>query len=44
MRSFEIMKRWVEELKENGPKDIGNFVLIVVLAVVGNKIDRYDEE
>jgi hypothetical protein len=23
MRSFEIMKRWVEELKENGPKDIG---------------------
>lgn len=44
MRSFEVMKRWVDELKENGPKDIGNFVLIIVLAVVGNKIDRYDEE
>ena len=31
------MKKWVEELKENGPEDI-------VMAVVGNKIDKYDEE
>lgn len=31
------MKKWVEELQANGPKDI-------VLAVVGNKIDRCDEE
>lgn len=31
------MKKWVEELQSNGPKDI-------VLAVVGNKIDRCDEE
>ena len=30
-----IMKKWVEELQANGPKDI-------VLAVVGNKIDRCD--
>lgn len=29
------MKKWVEELQANGPKDI-------VLAVVGNKIDRFD--
>ena len=31
------MKKWVDELQANGPKDI-------VLAVVGNKIDRCDEE
>ena len=31
------MKKWVEELQANGPKDI-------ILAVVGNKIDRCDEE
>jgi GTPase SAR1 family protein len=31
------MKKWVEELQANGPKDI-------VLAVVCNKIDRCDEE
>ena len=31
------MKKWVEELQANGPKDM-------VLAVVGNKIDRCDEE
>ena len=36
-RSYEVMKKWVEELQANGPKDI-------VLAVVGNKIDRCDEE
>jgi small GTP-binding protein len=36
-RSYEVMKKWVEELQSNGPKDI-------VLAVVGNKIDRCDEE
>jgi Ras-related protein Rab-22 len=34
-RSYEVMKKWVEELQANGPKDI-------VLAVVGNKIDRCD--
>jgi GTPase SAR1 family protein len=31
------MKKWVDELQANGPKDM-------VLAVVGNKIDRCDEE
>lgn len=31
------MKKWVEELQANGPKDM-------VLAVVGNKIDRCDQE
>lgn len=31
------MKKWVEELQANGPKDI-------ILAVVGNKIDKCDEE
>ena len=30
------MKLWVKELKEKGPKD-------VVVAVVGNKIDRINE-
>lgn len=34
-RSYDVMKKWVEELQANGPKDI-------VLAVVGNKIDRCD--
>jgi len=29
------MKKWVEELQANGPKDI-------ILAVVCNKIDRCD--
>lgn len=31
------MKTWIEELKANGPSDI-------ILAIVGNKIDRYDDE
>lgn len=31
------MKTWVDELKSNGPSDI-------ILAIVGNKIDRYDDE
>ncbi len=31
------MKKWVDELQANGPKDM-------VLAVVGNKVDRCDEE
>mmetsp|Transcript_16233 Transcript_16233/g.13818 ORF Transcript_16233/g.13818 Transcript_16233/m.13818 type:complete len:109 (+) Transcript_16233:278-604(+) len=30
--SYESLKRWVEELKENGPPNL-------MLAVVGNKID-----
>lgn len=34
--SFEVMKSWIEELKANGPEDI-------LLAIVGNKIDRYDD-
>lgn len=36
-RSFEVMKNWMEELQLNGPKDI-------ILAIVGNKIDRYDDQ
>lgn len=31
------MQSWVDELKANGPQDI-------ILAVVGNKIDKYDDE
>ena len=31
------MKKWVNELKENGPENI-------VMAIVGNKIDKYEEE
>lgn len=31
------MKSWVDELKANGPEDI-------IIALVGNKIDRYDDE
>lgn len=31
------MKNWIDELKSNGPQDI-------ILAIVGNKIDRYDDE
>ena len=31
------MKTWVDELKSNGPSDI-------ILAIVGNKIDRYQDE
>lgn len=30
------MKTWVDELKANGPEDI-------MIAIVGNKIDRYDD-
>lgn len=36
-KSFEVMQSWVDELKANGPQDI-------ILAVVGNKIDKYDDE
>ena len=36
-QSFEVMKTWIEELQSNGPQDI-------ILAIVGNKIDRYDDE
>lgn len=35
--SFEVMKNWVKELQSEGPKDI-------ILAVVGNKTDRVDNE
>ncbi|MCL4118187.1 UNVERIFIED_CONTAM: hypothetical protein GTU68_022919 [Idotea baltica] len=31
------MKSWVDELRANGPEDI-------IMAIVGNKIDRYDDE
>jgi len=31
------MQTWVDELKSNGPQDI-------ILAIVGNKIDKYDDE
>ena len=31
------MKKWVEELQNNGPAGI-------IIAIVGNKIDRYDDE
>lgn len=31
------MKTWIDELKSNGPSDI-------ILAIVGNKIDKYDDE
>ena len=37
MKSFETMKRWIEELQQQGPSD-------VVLAIVGNKIDLIDDE
>jgi GTPase SAR1 family protein len=30
------MKTWVEELRTSGPSDI-------ILAIVGNKIDRYED-
>eukprot|EP01016_Furgasonia_blochmanni_P037868 TRINITY_DN4507_c0_g1_i14.p1 TRINITY_DN4507_c0_g1~~TRINITY_DN4507_c0_g1_i14.p1 ORF type:complete len:283 (+),score=66.85 TRINITY_DN4507_c0_g1_i14:83-850(+) len=35
--SFDAMKSWVQELKENGPSNL-------ILAVVGNKIDLEDRE
>lgn len=38
------MKKWVEELQSSGPKDISTSTIILVLAVIGNKIDRCDEE
>lgn len=31
------MKSWIDELKANGPEDC-------IIAIVGNKIDRYDDE
>ena len=34
--SFKVMKGWVEELKSKGPSNI-------ILAVVGNKIDKADD-
>lgn len=37
MESFKDMKRWVDEIKIKGPKDI-------ILAIVGNKIDLCDKE
>lgn len=35
--SLRVLKNWVEELKSKGPADI-------LLAIVGNKIDRADDE
>ena len=35
--SFRVLKGWVEELKSKGPSNI-------ILAVVGNKIDKADDE
>ena len=35
--SFRVLKNWVDELKSKGPANI-------VLAVVGNKIDKDDDE
>lgn len=31
------MKTWIDELKSNGPSDI-------ILAIVGNKIDKCEDE
>lgn len=28
-KSFEVMQRWVNELQENGPKDIGNIFIML---------------
>lgn len=30
------MKTWIDELKSNGPSD-------VILVIVGNKIDKYED-
>lgn len=30
------MKTWIDELKANGPSDL-------ILAIVGNKIDKYED-
>ena len=38
------MKNWVEELKSKGPAGISIFPNNLVLAVVGNKIDKSDDE
>ena len=42
----EIKNYWIKEIKEFGPKDISNskyifIILIIVLALVGNRYDRY---
>lgn len=49
--SFVSLKKWVNELKENGPKDLCIVFLkgkwnkmCLVLAVVGNKVDLVDQE
>jgi hypothetical protein len=38
------MKNWVDELKAKGPADICKLQYNSVLAVVGNKIDKTDDE
>lgn len=35
--SFNSLKNWVDELRSKGPEKI-------LIAIVGNKIDRSDEE
>ena len=42
--SFQVMKNWVDELKTKGPADICNWEYNLVLAVVGNKVDKTDDE
>lgn len=39
MESFEALKVWIEELKVNAPKDMSTIQIIIVIAIVGNKID-----
>lgn len=41
-KSFEEMKKWETELRENGPEHISEFYS--VLAVAGNKQDLVDQE
>ena len=35
--SFDVLKKWIEELEEFGPKRL-------LIAVVGNKIDLIEQE
>lgn len=42
--TFERVKKWVKELKNHGPSDIGTPILIKVMCVVGNKSDMIEKE
>lgn len=48
--SLNSLRKWFTELKENGPKDLCILLLrnsidqIIVIIVVGNKIDLFDKE